>query len=388
VHLVFTTLGYHPESTGGAFRYVTALAEGLATRGHSVEVIYEGTSAKNERRNGVTLHCFATQRGTFWQNWGSRNEAASEKLRAIRSQNADALIVSCHAYFARAVLKASGPIVSLFTGPWAEEFLQSNTWKGRPFAREKLIAPILRKMESGALRRSIVIVTISRYFEENLPKWHPDVRRPVRVVEGGVDLARFQPAENRDALRKRWGIENDGLVLLAIRRLEPRMGLSDLIDAFKKVSSDFPKAQLWIGGEGSERPGLEARIAGHPQVRMLGFVREIELAERYAAADCTIMPSLDLEGFGLATVESLACGTPVIGSRQGATPEILKPLDANLLYDSTNDLPAKLRTVLTNPSILPSREKCRQYAVERYSWEAPVRAFEFICWQIATGGGA
>jgi glycosyltransferase involved in cell wall biosynthesis len=100
-----------------------------------------------------------------------------------------------------------------------------------------------------------------------------------------------------------------------------------------------------------------------------------------------VMPSLDLEGFGLATVESLACGTPVIGSRNGATPEILMPLDATLIYNSPSDLAEKLREILRDPAKLPSSQRCRQYAVERYTWEAPVRAFEFICQQIASGGG-
>jgi len=388
VHFVFTTLGYHPESTGGAFRYISQLAEGLAAREHRVEVIYEGASAASEQRSGVVLHRFETRRRTFWQNWGDRNDEAAKRLRSIRAEDQNALIVSCHAYFARAVLAVGGPVVSLFTGPWAEEFLQSNAWKGRPFAREKLIAPILRKMERGALRRSLFIVTISRYYEQNLSIWHPEVRRPVRMIEGGVDTERFRPMKNRAQLREQRGAGADAFVFLAVRRLEPRMGLLDLVDSFKSVASEFPNAQLWIGGQGSQREELERRIAGHPQIGMLGFIPETELPGRYTAADCTVMPSLDLEGFGLATVESLACGTPVIGSRNGATPEILMPLDANLIYNSPSDLAGKLRDILRNPAKLPSRERCRQYAVERYAWDAPIRAFESICEQIASGGGA
>jgi glycosyltransferase involved in cell wall biosynthesis len=115
----------------------------------------------------------------------------------------------------------------------------------------------------------------------------------------------------------------------------------------------------------------------------LGFIPEGVLADHYAAADCSVMPSVDLEGFGLSTVESLACGTPVIGTRRGATPEILEPLSANLLYDAPTDLPAKLRAVLKEPSLLPSSQECREYAEARYSWAGPVTAMERICKEVA-----
>jgi glycosyltransferase involved in cell wall biosynthesis len=118
----------------------------------------------------------------------------------------------------------------------------------------------------------------------------------------------------------------------------------------------------------------------------LGFVPEAELPLRYAAADCTVMPSLDLEGFGLATVEALACGTPVLGSRRRATPEILEPLDNALLYDSRDELVRKMKAAVANPRVLPTREKCREYAVANFSWDKPVAELEKVCSSLFSGG--
>jgi glycosyltransferase involved in cell wall biosynthesis len=387
VNLVFTTLGYHPDQAGGAFRYVTELAEGLARRGHLVHAVYPSFEqgaprVTQELRNGVQLHRFSVHRAAFFYNWLDRNHAALDRVRIIRRDHPPTLLVSCHGYFASAVARSGPPIVSLFTGPWAEEFLQSKRLTKHPFFRRKIIAPILRKVESIALKNSRSILTISEYYRRNLKTWHPEISRPTHVIDGGVNTDQFRPAPDRVKARDALGLKQSDTLFLAVRRLEPRMGLIDLIDGFQVIASDFPNARLWIGGSGSLREALESRIrifGLENRARLLGYIPEADLARYYSAADCVVMPSVDLEGFGLTTVESLACGTPVIGTRRGATPEILEPLDPNLLYDSASDLAAKLRAILSGSITLPSSALCREYVLSRYTWNGPVTAFERIC---------
>jgi len=389
VHFVFTTLGYHPDQTGGAFRYVTEIAEGLAGLGHTVHVVYPNPDAKAtaevlEQRLGVHLHRFPAHRATFVSNWLDRNNAALERLKVARPADYPSILVSCHGYFASAVARSGEPIVSLFTGPWAEEFLFSKRMAKHPKFRRRVVAPILRKVERVALKRSMSILTISQYYQDNLKKWHPEIWRPVHVLNGGVKLDQFRPPEKVSVLRESLRLKADDFLFLTVRRLEPRMGLIELVDAFQAVAHEFPKAQLWIGGSGALKTALELRIkifGLEDRVRLLGFIPEIDLPKFYAAAHCTVMPSIDLEGFGLATVESLACGTPVIGSRRGATPEILEPLGARLLFEP-EDLAAKMREVLKDPSQLPTAKVCREYAELRFSWAGPINAFERICLQI------
>ena len=178
------------------------------------------------------------------------------------------------------------------------------------------------------------------------------------------------------------GIGPDGILFLSVRRLERRMGLVDLIDSFKPVAREFPKAHLCIGGKGALAGILEERIRIHDladRVRLLGFVSDADLPGHYTAADCTVMPSTDLEGFGLSTIESLACGTPVIGSRRGATPEILEPLNGNLLFDSAAELTQKIRVIIENRALLPARQECRDFVLQRYTWERVITSVERIC---------
>jgi glycosyltransferase involved in cell wall biosynthesis len=210
----------------------------------------------------------------------------------------------------------------------------------------------------------------------------------VEVVPGGVDLARFQPPVDRAAIRRHWGLTPEDFLFLAVRRLDPRMGLELLVEAFAEVAERHPRARLWMTGRGPAEPMLRERIARlhlEERVRLLGFLPEPDLPGLLGAADVTLMPSLDLEGFGLATAESLACGTPVLGSRAGATPELLEPLDPGLLFEpgSRPALARHLETVLARPASLPARDRCAAHARARFPWSAQVDAAERAARELA-----
>ena len=70
-------------------------------------------------------------------------------------------------------------------------------------------------------------------------------------------------------------------------------------------------------------------------VRLLGRIPDDELVRWYRSATLVVMPTQELEGFGLTTAEAFACGTPVVGTPAGATPEILEPIDPRLVTRDT-----------------------------------------------------
>jgi glycosyltransferase involved in cell wall biosynthesis len=169
------------------------------------------------------------------------------------------------------------------------------------------------------------------------------------------------------------------------------MGLDVLVDAFARVHAKFPRAKLWLTGRGSAEEMLRARsesLGLAKRVRFLGFLADDDVPRLLNAADLTVMPSLDLEGFGLATAESLACGTPVVGSLAGATPELLEPLDSRLLFEagSVDVLAERLSQYLGDPSSVPSRADCAAYARNHFSWDAQVEACEAAARDLVAGG--
>ena len=103
----------------------------------------------------------------------------------------------------------------------------------------------------------------------------------------------------------------------------------------------------------------------------MGFLPDELLPIAYQAADLSLMPSQSFEGFGLAIVESLSCGTPVLCTPVGGMPEILAPFSPDLITNSTSvsDIAEKLVEVLQGTISLPTSVACRQYAVDNYDWE-------------------
>jgi len=388
MHFIFLTLGYHPDRVGGAYRYLTAVAERLAERDHVVQVIYPKPVAgrgESEVRNGVHLHGFPNRTGHPVTNWIQENGWARQTCRSLRPASAQpCLTVFAHAFFGPCFNRRWAPSVFLFTGPWAEEYRLAQSGRPGSWWRKWLdgcFQLVMRRVERRLLQKVQRILTLSQYYRTQLPRWHGNRLAPVTVLGGGVDFDRFQPAADRRAIRASWGLTEQDYLWLAVRRLDPRMGLGVLLEGFAAVARDHPRAQLWIAGDGPQRGELESRrtqLGLDQRVRLLGWVPEERLPGLLAAADCGIMPSLDLEGFGLATAEALACGTPVLGSRAGATPELLEPLDAGLLFEagSPTALAAKLRAVLEGRLALPSPARCVAYAREHFSWEQPVTALE------------
>src|SRR5437667_2488685 len=164
------------------------------------------------------------------------------------------------------------------------------------------------------------------------------------------------------------------------------MGLDLLIRAMAILKRDRPEALLLIGGVGSVRQELESfseALGLREQVRFLGFIPDEALPLYYPAADVFILPTRELEGFGLVTVEALACGTPVLGTPVGATPEILVPLSPALVFRGlapetmAEDLRRFLEAERRDPEAHARlREACRRHVEAHYTWDRTIDALE------------
>jgi glycosyltransferase involved in cell wall biosynthesis len=263
------------------------------------------------------------------------------------------------------------PHVVHFHGPWAEEMRVEAT-----STKKRLFASVAHWIERMVYSRADRLIVLSRAFRDLLhQQYHVPLSR-IRVVPGGVELWPYLAAPDRLEARRRLHWPLDRPVLLSVRRLAKRMGLEMLIDAIAEVRQQLPEVLLLIGGKGPERGNLEARITQQGlegNVRLLGFIPESDLSLAYAAADMSIVPTMALEGFGLITAESLAAGTPVLGTPVGATPEILAPLNSNLVFDAPtfSAIATRIKAVLQGNVRLPDAEKCRAHA-QQYGWPAVV----------------
>jgi len=186
----------------------------------------------------------------------------------------------------------------------------------------------------------------------------------VRVLRNGVDLQHFRPPADREALRRRLGLE--GPALLSVGRLIELKGHDLVIRALRELPAEV---RLMIAGEGPERPRLEALIPElglEGRVRLLGALPHEILRDWYGAADCLVLAS-SREGWANVLLEAMACGTPVVATRVWGTPEVVAaPAAGRLCERSPQSIAAEVSRLLAAP---PQRAATRRYA-EGFSWEA------------------
>jgi D-inositol-3-phosphate glycosyltransferase len=206
--------------------------------------------------------------------------------------------------------------------------------------------------------------------------------RGVSVVPGGVDLGVFQPGDRAEA-RRALGL-GDGPVLLFVGRIQRLKGIDVLIRAAHELREDgSPVTVLVVGGipRGTHgRVSEEEREIGRLRaltdelelgsvIRFMGAVDQGRLPIYYRAADVTVMPST-YESFGLVAVESLACGTPVVASRVGGLPTIIRDGDNGLLVPWRHPrlFADKIRQVLTDSSLARRLATNGLETARQYGW--------------------
>ncbi len=234
------------------------------------------------------------------------------------------------------------------------------------------------------------VLVLSEYSRSLLLGAHPGVEERVFRVTGGIDPAAFGPGLDRAEARRRVGVEPDRHLIVSVRRLDPRMGLEQLLHASAILRAQGLDFTLAVAGDGilaGRLRRLAADLGLDSSVRFLGRVGEERLKDLYVAADLAALPTVAYEGFGMSTIEALACGTPVVGTAVGATPELLEPLDPGLVVASAEPqaLAAAIARTLESTDVT-FRERCASYARSRYAWDRAILAWEAAFEQLALQG--
>ncbi|MBN1417864.1 MAG: glycosyltransferase family 4 protein [Planctomycetes bacterium] len=375
-----------PEALGGAARVALEESRALARRGHRITIIAGSRSGGEiSLAPGIRFVRYryeqVGERGPGFLRGALLGPAAAPGR--CPEARPDAVLLHQPLSGAIACLRpaiARPASVYHFHSPWAEEWQarrgRACGWIGWP-------ALLRQWIERIALTRTDRVTVASRYMASRLAAWHPGLPvSRVDLVPLGVDVETFRPLGDPRAMRAKVGLPADRPIAITVRRLTRRMGLENLIEAAARLAIEIPDLLLIIVGEGELRPVLEEKIAGlglGASVRMWGYARAEELIDLYNAADVFVLPTAALEGFGLVTLEALACGLPVLGTPIGGTAEILSRLDGDLLFDdaSPQAIARKVsRFIREGWGARFSREAMRAFAVRDYAWDRVADALE------------
>lgn len=274
--------------------------------------------------------------------------------------------------------KRNIPVVMAFHGPWSEEIKVEGGGM-----RERLKRWVAKSIEMKAYRLADAFIVLSETFRDILHKHYQVPLDKIHIVAGAADTVRFQPSADRTAVRLRLGLAPHQTAVLTVRRLVNRMGLMQLLAAWKEVAGQAQDAVLLIGGRGPLKGELESRIAEYglqDRVRLLGYIPDGELAGVYQAADLFVVPTQSLEGFGLITVEAMASGVPVMATPIGGSREILSKFNPAMLFKSANsgDMAAGLIHMLKHREQWPSPEQCRNHVLDHYTWDLVTAQVEAV----------
>jgi glycosyltransferase involved in cell wall biosynthesis len=231
--------------------------------------------------------------------------------------------------------------------------LEHPEWFKQSFATwYRLFLPILAK-------RVKAIFTPSEFVKQKV------IQRfgvnDVIVTPNGVDLSRFHPEARQNTY------EFPCKYILFVGSIQPRKNLAGLMKAWQAIKDDFKDIWLVVAGDAGH-VFRTVKFFEDERIRFLNYVPEADLPGLYVQAELLVLPSFD-EGFGLPTLEAMACGTPVIVSDGGALPEVVG--EAGLIYELSkpDGLVQALQECLSNKDLRLCLRSKGLIRAQTFSWQ-------------------
>lgn len=383
MRLCMVTTYYPPSSYGGDATYVQNLSEGLAARGHEIEVVccqdafelhHRGPSPSPARPDppGVTVHRLKSPAGwlspLITQQTG-RPGLKSTSLRRIMDRGRFD-VVNFHNISlvgGPGVLHYSRAPLNIYT--LHEHWLICPThilWKDaeRACDRPTCFSCCLRSgvppqpwryssFLPTALAEVDCLISPSPFTAERHRA--AGITQPIKILPLFSTFEAIRPGSGRDLVEKS--------TFLVVGRVTPSKGLAGLLRRF----ADWPRMNLVIIGDGDQREMLERQYGELPNITFLGRLPQRDLAGHYARATALILPSIAPETFGLGVVEAAACGTPaLVAGGSGGAVDTINLTGGGRVYANETELQAILEQLVTEPGLRAELGAAARAGYERY----------------------
>lgn len=206
-------------------------------------------------------------------------------------------------------------------------------------------------------------------------------KHKIKIMYSGINVKKFRYIKRHATTEK--------VTIVSVGRLHKKKGFRYLIRAFKKVHAKAPSSRLIIVGNGVERKNLKRLISKlklKKSVRLKGFVPHKRLVRLLKKADIFCLPSVTTkdgnhEGIPNAIKEAMATGLPIVATRHGGIPELVKNGREGFLVPEKNvrRLAKKLKHLVKNPSSrLKMGRRGRKKVAKRFNSRKQVRRLESI----------
>lgn len=331
----FISDAFYPDWLGGLQRYSTELAEVAASRQGSVSLwtrIWHAGGDDLIRRElpDANVHSVGKMlpsrfRGLLLMVASLLGMSFGFKLRGdVRVAHTAVL---GNLFLAR---KSPATQIYVFHASPSLEMQARAIQTGTYTVKRRLHSWALRRLELRCLSKADIIVVLSEYSRSLVASLLPASSSKVHVIPGGTKIGSSLelPSDTRSK------------EIVTVRRLEWRMGIDILLDAFARSELASDGWSVRIVGDGAEKHTLQrlAKSLGiESEVEFTGRVSEEQKAEILKGARFFVLPTRAHEGFGLATVEAMASGVIPIVTSVGASPEIVGRLNPLLICSPDAD---------------------------------------------------
>lgn len=252
-------------------------------------------------------------------------------------------------------------------------------------------------VESLVMRDADAIVVSTEEEKQDAIRLYDAHPHKIKVIPAGVNLDTFKPVD-KEIARKRVGIR-EKQVILYVGRIEPLKGIDLLLEAAALLDGVDDIRMLIVGGNpGSDveldrLKALTLELGIENRVTFTGAIKQNDLPNYYSAADVFVLPSHS-ESFGLAALEAMACGTPVVVSRVGGLKTFINSGETGYLvpWRCPEHFAQRFEMLLANPGLRQAMGKAARAKALQMGWEHTAdRMLEFYSsllrdtWESAAG---
>jgi glycosyltransferase involved in cell wall biosynthesis len=359
---------------GGPALHVAYLTAGLAERGYETTLV-AGSLARGEDSMAFVaeeLGVSVTRIDELRRDISAVHDAAAvwRLARLIRREQPEIL----HTHTAKA--GAVGRLAALLAGP-ARPPIVVHTFHGHVLRGyfDPLRTAGFRLLERWLARVSTALVAVSPQVRDDLVALGVAPREKFAVVRLGIGVEGRVRAEQdgRAETRRLLGIPPERFVVGWIGRMTGVKRTGDVLLAFKQLRQDGVDASLCLVGDGPDRERLERRAHELGIMRdtlFLGYQEDV--GRFHTAFDAFFLPSTN-EGTPVTAIEALAAGTPVVATRVGGVPDVVRDGEDGFLVEAgaIGELAERLERLAADPELrermgAAGRERVQpRYAVER-----------------------
>ncbi|MBN1967049.1 MAG: glycosyltransferase family 4 protein [Anaerolineae bacterium] len=225
------------------------------------------------------------------------------------------------------------------------------------------------------VRRASAIIVVSQATKNDLIRHYGTPDHKITVVhEAAAPHFRVVPQSEVARVRAKYNLPDR--FLLAVGTIEPRKNLSRLVESLARLRRDDPALQIVVvGAKGWLYDEFFARLdALHARgaVRLLGYVPDDDLPAIFRAATVYVMASM-YEGAGLPVLEAMACGAPVVSSRESSMPELGADVPRYFNPYDVDNMTEAIGRVLSDDRLRAEMAAAGPERAARFSWERAAR---------------